>query len=465
MMYLLRINLKAALKTAIGLVLFLVLINTMPFTLAQSSLKGIKKSDGDTGTTAAENIAVDDIISDDAIMQRLMEVYDSKENLKNIQVKVDAGIVTLTGTTNSSEAHQSAVELASRMEGVVDITDEISESYDLSDRIKTLNERFSEIFNEFIEKFPVFAFALFVFLIFCAIASAIFRFGLFFRTFIKNPFLRVSVRHLLRILVIFLGFVIALEIIEATAVLGTLLGALGIFGLAVSFAIRDTIENYIASILLSLRQPFNANDHVLINEHEGNVVTLTTRETILLTADGNHVRIPNAMVYKGIIVNYTRNPYRRFSFSVGVGATVGLTGAQSLAVETLLDTPGVADEPQPSSQIEEIGDSSIVLLISGWTDQRFYDFQKVKSEAIHSIKTAFDNAGYEMPEPIYQVKLQSSLADQIADHVAEERPDSDRKISPADGQESVADVKKDSYIDKQIELENKLATEDNLLEK
>lgn len=447
------------------MLLMLLLQGAVSIALAQTSLKSIDPSSAQTGSVNTEHIAVgDDVISDDVIKQRLLEVFQSKDSLNNITVEVEAGIVTLSGTTNTSQAHDTAVDLAARIEGVVDVTDEIAETYNLPNRIKTLNERFSDMFNEFIDKFPVFIFALVVFLLFCTLASAVFRWQTLYRKVIKNPFLRVLIRHLSRILIIFLGFVVALEIIEATALLGTLLGALGILGLALSFAIRDTVENYIASILLSIRQPFKPNDHVLIDDFEGNVVTLTTRETILLTADGNHVRIPNATVYKGIIVNYTKNPHRRFTFNVGVDTAIELTRVQSLAIETLKNTDGVVDQPPPSCQVEEIGDSSIILTVCGWTDQRHYDFNKVKSEAIRSIVVAFDEANYDMPEPIYRLKIQSSSTDVQQTSLPADDEATPKKDSKPPDIESVTDVRKDSYIDKQIELENKIDADDNLLE-
>ncbi|MEZ5537828.1 MAG: mechanosensitive ion channel [Thiolinea sp.] len=72
------------------------------------------------------------------------------------------------------------------------------------------------------------------------------------------------------------------------------------------------MENYIASILLSLRNPFQVNDFVSIDGHDGNVLRLTSRATILISPDGNHIRIPNATVFKAVITNFTRHPERRF---------------------------------------------------------------------------------------------------------------------------------------------------------
>src|SRR3546814_6765294 len=84
--------------------------------------------------------------------------------------------------------------------------------------------------------------------------------------------------------------------------------------------LRDTVDNYVSSLMLSLRQPFRANDHVVIEGHEGRVVRLTSRATILMTLEGNHLRIPNSTVFKAVILNYTRNPERRFDFELGIDA-------------------------------------------------------------------------------------------------------------------------------------------------
>jgi small-conductance mechanosensitive channel len=80
-----------------------------------------------------------------------------------------------------------------------------------------------------------------------------------------------------------------LEILDATALLGTIVGVAGVMGLAIGFALRDTVENYIASILLSIRQPFRPLDQIVLENYEGLVMKLTSRETILMTLDGNHV--------------------------------------------------------------------------------------------------------------------------------------------------------------------------------
>ena len=101
------------------------------------------------------------------------------------------------------------------------------------------------------------------------------------------------------------GVLLALDILDLTALVGAVLGTVGVVGLAIGFAFKDIVENYLAGLLLSIRRPFALNDLVLIESHEGRVVRLTPSELILMTLEGNHVRIPNATVFKSFIYNFS----------------------------------------------------------------------------------------------------------------------------------------------------------------
>jgi len=270
-----------------------------------------------------------------------------------------------------------------------------------------------------------------------------------FRFVSKNIFLRDLARQIVRGGIVALGILLALEILDATALVGAVLGAAGVVGLAIGFAFRDLVENYIASILLSLRQPFAPNDHVKIDGIEGKVTRLTSRATILLTFDGNHVRIPNATVFKGTIVNFTRKPERRFNFGVGVSTEVDLVAAGDLALTTLGSIDGVLEEPGPSVTIKELGDSSVTLSILGWVDQRESSFGKVKSEAIRLTKEAFDREGLEMPEPIQRIRWERAAKPVRRQMVP----------SPATPARNTAP---DSYMDKDV-LQERAKDEPDLL--
>ncbi|HET6432690.1 mechanosensitive ion channel family protein [Dyella sp.] len=225
-----------------------------------------------------------------------------------------------------------------------------------------------------------------------------------------NPFLRELVRTTVRWSVLLAGVLIALEIMNATALVGAVLGTAGVLGVVLGFAFKEILENYLAGILLSLRQPFAPNDHIDIAGHEGVVVSLNARSTVLMTLDGNHVRLPNALVFASVILNYTRNPRRRFEIQVGVGVNEDLIEAQRIGAAEMRAMAGVLDEPPPRASILSLGDSNVVVAFHGWVDQAAHDFLQVRSEAIRRVKAALDAAGMDMPEPIYRVQLHEARA-------------------------------------------------------
>ena len=222
----------------------------------------------------------------------------------------------------------------------------------------------------------------------------------------SNPFLQDLARTTVRWIVFGLGILIALEIMQATALVGAVLGTAGVLGVALGFAFKGILENYLAGILMSVRQPFSPRDHVVIDGNEGIVVALTSRATVLMTPDGNHLRIPNALVFGSVTLNFTRNPSRRFNFEIGVGVNEDLIRAQSLGIDELQRIDGVMDKPPPRALITALGESNVQVSFHGWVDQRAHEFLQVRSEAIRRVKLALEHAGMDMPEPIYRVQLQ-----------------------------------------------------------
>lgn len=271
-------------------------------------------------------------------------------------------------------------------------------------RIDLLVARLESFLDSAVETVPVLAIAVVVVVLAWLIARLLTRGELLFR-WVGNQFARDLARAALRLAIVVAGLIIALEILDATALIGAVLGAAGVLGIAVGFAFRDLVENYIAGILLSLRQPFEPNDAVVIDSHAGKVVRLNTRATILMTADGNHLRLPNAMVFKGVILNYSRNPLRRFDFAVGIGTGEDLNAAQTTGLDILRGLDAICDDPGPLARVETLGDSSVIVRFYAWVDQRSADFGKARSESQRLVKGALDAAGVEMPEPIYRVHL------------------------------------------------------------
>lgn len=344
---------------------------------------------------------------DAAIERRLQSIYAELASLAEVDVEVESGVVRLAGQALEREAAEEAEAIARRVDGVVTVENDIDQVRSLDRRLRPLFERLRERGMDALLFLPLLLVGVLIIAGFWLLARLIGRAAERRGKTSHNPFVREVVGQLVSAGVIAVGIVLALELMGATTLVGAVLGTAGLVGLALGFAFRDMAENYIASLLLSVRRPFEPNDFVAVGEQSGFVVRLTSRATVLRTLDGNHVRLPNATVFKGTIVNYTRNPERQFRFELGVAVEADLAKVQELACRTIAATPGVLAEPPPSCFVERFGDSAMIISIAGWINQRETGWFKVNSEARRRIKVAFERAGIDVPEPIFRVRTRS----------------------------------------------------------
>lgn len=370
------------------------------------------------GPMAAQEAAPDGVIdlatdaaSDARIRDRITDILTGLDGFDGVRVAVDSGIVTLTGEVLDRAAVARLDRLAGRVEGVVEVQNSVTETTDLSERLNPVLSRFKARVEQTIAWLPLLAVAAVAALVIGLTGGWIARRRQPWDRIAPNPFIAEILRQVVRLAFWLGAIVVALDILGASALLGTFLGAAGIMGIALGFAVRDTVENFIASVMLSLRQPFRPNDLIELEGHLGRVIRLTSRATTLLSLDGNHIRIPNATVFKAQIVNYTRNPERRFSFDLGVDAGADLHKVRELGLATLKGLPFTLDQPAPAVWVQEVGDSNVLLRFSAWLTQQGADFNIARGEAIRILKETIEGAGYGLPEPIYRVKLEDITAE------------------------------------------------------
>ncbi|MGB3798017.1 MAG: mechanosensitive ion channel family protein [Alteraurantiacibacter sp.] len=345
---------------------------------------------------------------DGRIESRLADIFAHVPSLAQVDVSVREGVVILSGTAPDDAAAARAEAIASGVEGVATVENGIERdvSVDFEEGIGGLGDRV----EKFTRMVPLIGAALLVAMLIAAFGYLLASFGGLWRRVAPNVFLAELIISAIRFVFVIIGIVVALDMIGAGALMGAVLGGAGVVGIALGFAMRDTVENYVASLMLSLRQPFRANDHVIIESHEGRVIRLTSRATVLMTLDGNHLRIPNSTVFKAIILNFTRNPERRFDFELGVDADDDAEAARRLGRDKLRALPFVLDVPQAEVRITQVGDSNVVLRFLGWIDQSEADWHKAKSRAIAACKVALEDAGFALPEPIYRLRFDQRTA-------------------------------------------------------
>lgn len=348
-----------------------------------------------------ELLKVVDQVAGSEIATRLAAI----SGMDKVRVSVSGGVVRLRGDVNSELERQLAEKIAGNATGVIHVVNQLEIDTDLTTRIAPVADLMQDKSWRLLRALPLLLAAGLIVAGFWWLGGWLGRRRVLLRRAKQQPFLGGLLRQAVRLLAVLVGLLLALDLLNATALVGALLGAAGIVGIAFGFAFRDVAENYIAGVLLSLRQPFLPNDHVVIDGHEGRVASLNSRATILLTQDGNHLRLPNAQVFKGVILNYSRNPTRRFSFNLGVASDTDLEAVQQIGIETLAAMPDVLTDPKPVVLIADVGDSSMNIRFAAWIDQRHTGFAKMRSEAIRLVKLALEREGIEMPDPGYRVEL------------------------------------------------------------
>jgi small conductance mechanosensitive channel len=340
--------------------------------------------------------------TDRAIEARLRKIYAQLDSLQAVEVEVDAGVVHLGGQVRSLEAAQDAETIAERVERVAAVTNDIQLEAEVGRRLQPVFERMRELVSGWLSYLPLVLIAI------VAVMLAWFLARLLAwrsrRHSERSSLARVIVEQLMRAGILAAGIAIALEVIGARGLLGAMIGTAGVIGVVIGIASKNIGEAYFASVLLSMRRPFDPQDYVRIEDVEGLVVRLTSRATILMTLEGTLVSIPNSKVFNATVINFSRNPQRRFAFKLGVGWDAELRSVQELVVTTLAAVPGVLAEPGPECLIDGFGEGSVVISVGGWIDQRSSDWFKVSSEAKRRIKAAFEQAGIDVPEPVLRVR-------------------------------------------------------------
>lgn len=406
--------------------------------------------------------------TDAEIEQRIEGIFAEIDALNAVGVKVDAGVVALTGDVPALADADRAESIAARVAGVVTVENALERNLDVADNLQPVTNKLTNNLQKFLNSLPLIGIALAIFILFWLLGRLLSGMTGLWRRIAPNLFMAELMATSIRIIFVIVGLIIALDVLQATALMGAILGGAGVLGLAIGFAIRDTVDNYISSIMLSIRQPFRANDHVMIGDREGHVIRLTSRATILMTLDGNHLRIPNSTVFKAEILNYSTNPERRFDFELGVDAEDDPLAAMAIGLEALRKLAFVLDDPDASARLEQVGDSNIIIRFLGWIDQTHSDFYKARSIAIRAVMTVLEAEGFGLPEPIYRLRFDSGAPLEIAragkneasDVKAESKPA--RKAPQADL--AMEDVSLENDIGKKVAEERAAAGEQDILD-
>ena len=360
---------------------------------------------GPTGNGAPrEAVSAEPARTDADIAGRLTGILESTGWFDGTVVTVRDGVVFLDGLTDVQEHQRWAGDLAANSDGTVAVVNRIEIDGDAGATFTRAGEESARLYNRAMQAWPLLLQAIVIALATWLVATLVGRASAAFLVpRIASPLLRSIIVRALSVPVFLLGIYFVLQVAGLTNLAVTVLGGTGLIGIIIGFAFRDIAENFLASLLLSVRNPFRTGDLIDVAGHVGIVQNLNTRSTVLLTLDGNHVQIPNATVYKSIIKNYSSIPSRRAEFMVGIGYDSSTTAAQALIAGVLKNHPAVLPQPEPLVLVDQLGAATVDLRVQYWFDSATYSPAKINSALLRLSKNALTAGGIEMPDPAREV--------------------------------------------------------------
>jgi small-conductance mechanosensitive channel len=215
--------------------------------------------------------------------------------------------------------------------------------------------------------------------------------------------------------VIGLGLLIVATIIFPSISPADLLSTLGIGSIAIGFAFKDILQNWLAGLLILLRQPFRQGDQIIVGKHEGTVEHIEARATLIKTYDGRRVIIPNSAVYTDAVTVNTAFPLRRSQYDVGIGYSDDIDLACEIIVEAVRGVEGVADDPSPEAFAWELAGSTVDIRVRWWTHSKRSEVVHVQGRVIRAVKKALSEAGIDLPFPTSIVLLHDQTEDADGD--------------------------------------------------
>jgi small conductance mechanosensitive channel len=245
------------------------------------------------------------------------------------------------------------------------------------------------------------------------IALAIFIVGKWIARAISKAFKRVLVlRELDETLVTFLtslvyAVLLTVVVIAALDSLGlpvtSLVAVLGAAGLAIGLALKDSLGNFAAGVMLVMFRPFAKGDFVEIAGVGGKVSEVRIFSTILITGDNRKVIIPNGQVASDTITNFTAMDTRRVDLVIGVGYDDDLKLARSVLQKVCSDHPLVLEDPSTNVIVVNLGDSSVDFAVRPWCKTE--DYWTVRGDVLENAKVELEAAGCNIPYPQTDVHL------------------------------------------------------------
>ena len=224
--------------------------------------------------------------------------------------------------------------------------------------------------------------------------------------------------------VFLIGVMWAMYILGLGEISGSILGAAGLTTFIVGFALKDIFENFLAGVIIAFDPPFIEGSWIEVNDIQGVVQNMSLRQTMLKTFDGQDVFIPNAIILKNPLRNYTIDGYLRKEFVIGLDYGDDLSQGLELIEKTLSETPNVLnlDGRKPIAQIDMFATSTVNVKCLFWinTFDTKVPANKIMNQAMLNVLNVLTESGHYLPADILEIKYYDPKSD-VGDKATEFR--------------------------------------------
>ena len=177
----------------------------------------------------------------------------------------------------------------------------------------------------------------------------------------------------------------------------SIIALLGAAGIAVGLALKDTLSNIAAGIMLLFLRPFRTGDFVEIGSVMGSVKEINLFTTILETFDGLYISSPNSVIWGNSVKNYTRNGKRRMDIVIGIAYSDSIDTGLDVLKRIAVEEPRFLQDPAPETMVVSLAESSVNLQLRGWTT--IGDYWQTCWDLNKRVKEEIEKAGLTIPFP------------------------------------------------------------------
>ena len=377
----------------------LVLLSKVPVHGQQENAVQTEAETSPDEQQAPARVDVEPVADDADIGSRLKKILVATKWFIDPQVRVEEGVVFLTGEAKTPEDREWASKLAGNTQDVVAVANRMTVTKPSPWDFSPAWLEIDKLRRNTIQTLPVLLIAVGLLLVFWVAAKLVAKLSRRIASHRTTNFLlQEVVAKAASIPVFLLGIYLALRISGLTRLAATVLGGTGLLGIVLGIAFRDIAENFLASILLSVQRPFRTGDLIVVEGRKGFVQSVTTRGTTIMTLDGDHVQIPNSTIYKSVIENITANPNQRQTFVVGVDYEDSLEEAQAVILDVLKQHTAVLAKPESLVLVDALAASTVNLRVYFWISIAKHDGLKVRSSLIRLAKNALVEKGFTLPD-------------------------------------------------------------------